>query len=236
MSYGYSQVNTNGYMQIDDTLQNIRLVASGTGTTDTLIHVSTAFSTKPIIAVGPPAQNSYMSISQAYLDSGDNTLYFKITSDAYPSTLNFNYPYRVYAKIESTSGSTNYGMQVFDSSGNCTFDSNYDFQGIRYISDISSLLPSMGATDPGTGVVSLTHNVGGTPYVWANQFVMPSGLGFTGYSGSNKNYCIERVSWNNFNANTIYFKRIPFTPTVTSSPYVAGPYNWNPPYKLFLGR
>jgi len=124
MSYGISIENESGYLQISDSYTNYVLVASGSvsataGATGSFSGVSpgdatiTGLQAEDIVAV----QGSFLS--EKYRTSSAVGIYNWQTSTQSIS-------YRVYRKSSNISASTSdYGLEVFDASGNLRFSSKY---------------------------------------------------------------------------------------------------------------
>ena len=162
MAFGYLQQNASGYTQIDETYQNLSVIASGTGTTGTAVTFATQ-AIPPVVAVGVVGSGQFMRMTTL------TTTSFTITSyNAGPT--NFTFPYKVYAMASTSVPSGQFGMRVFNAAGDRTFDSNLEYLGIKYIQKVSGTDMAVG---PGQGL-TVTHGLGGSPYMIMNSTNFPT--------------------------------------------------------------
>lgn len=125
MSYGFQSVNADNIVQIDDAYRNLLRVASGSWTSGGAvvgeINFPTQTSTAPLIFFRPSADGVY--VGQVGL--GSDRVYF---------STNGNFDWVVYGLDGPVmTSASNYGMQVFNASGQVVFDSRYEPPRIQTI-------------------------------------------------------------------------------------------------------
>lgn len=161
MTYGYLQINTDGFTQIDDTYSNYILVASGTGTANNSNVVTFPTQTViPLIAVGSISTGGRVTLTAL------STSQFRL-SYAPNGAANPTFAYKVYAPIETVTVG-GYGLQVFNASGTAVFDSNQNYfrtRAITLVNPSTDFPTTINATLP---VYTFTHSLGGTPYTFLN--------------------------------------------------------------------
>jgi len=198
MTYGYIQYNNSGYVQIDDTYSNLKEVSSGTAWTGRETYFPDNGKIPLIAFKNTYSVNLFMSL---YRVSTSSFIIVTENSTVYPID------YKVYSTTDTPSPAGGYGMRIFNPSGNCLFDSNYGYMGIKYISDITSTLaPADSVND--FNVSSVTHNVGSNGYVFLNGLQGYSSYWYWGEDGSGEvQYALTKVAINTADGNTAYFKR-----------------------------
>jgi len=123
MSYGLEVKNEDDVLQIDETHLNYGFISSGTATCNTFISsvsrlyratVTVTNGTNPVVAIHTDGNAIALS---GIVTSGSTRTYY------YLGPQNAEFIYYVFDEYpESTSG---YGLQVFNASGDVTFNSNY---------------------------------------------------------------------------------------------------------------
>lgn len=128
-SYGFLATNNSGTTIIDQNYHNLALIASGThtcsspsataGSYDGISFTNTS-SELPLVFIVPQT-SGYICIGTI------NTSSFSV----YAQQGVASFDYYVFGRPPSTT--QHIGLQVFDSSGNKTFDSNYNYLNIKQI-------------------------------------------------------------------------------------------------------
>jgi len=156
--FGYRQTNSSGQVQIDQSYQNLVLIASGTTTCGTTVSFAPQ-TNPPLVAIGVTSAGCYGVLGLC------STTQFRVDSKGGGD---FSFPYRVYAPINTAPAAGTYGMRVFNAAGDRTFDSNFSYLNVRYVAEVSAAqFPS---AFQGSGVQALTigHSVGGSPFAIMN--------------------------------------------------------------------
>lgn len=166
MSYGIEVRNDQGAVQIDGTYQNLSLLASGVrqssataaGCGDKLAYIPWNFSVHPeaVLCARPRGSGKIYSIF-AQPSNSRFAVGFKGSS---------NYvDYAIYATQKSApSYSTQYGLQVFDASGNVAFDSRERYLSVLGYVDLD-IPPGI---DLGVPSVTTASN----PYASFSPYIM----------------------------------------------------------------
>jgi hypothetical protein len=201
MTYGYIQYNDSGLVQIDGTYPNLRLIASGTILTG-YIGTYPGTTGEAILAIGIYSTDKFVT---GRLDEhGANTFLIRTEDNS-----NFSVPYKIFAKTSSIGPGT-MGMRLFDASSNCVFDSNYDYFGIKYIQNISTVLPAQPSSDYiADGAVAINHYVGENAYVLLGPLQGITGQYVNDYDNYDQEvyYTYQIAAIKHTNYSTVYIKR-----------------------------
>lgn len=149
MSYGLNIYNNSNYLQIDESYSNCTLYQSGTAVTGTTVSVPgtpkvPAPLTKAMIFVRIP----YGTCIALYGTRSSTS--FTAKPGVYGQA-NFTYEYRIFRIASSLNPTTGYGMQVFNSSGNLSFDSGYTYARIQLQLQLTVNSIYSGGTIPNQG-------------------------------------------------------------------------------------
>ena len=150
MSYGLQIVNESGYVQIDENYANYSLVASGYGTTGTVVMAGMDL-TDCLVFIRIPT--NVWATTDGGIDSGDR---FVIATTRGSS--NFPFEYRVYKYVMALPATTGYTLQVYRGDGSLCFDGNRAQTRVISVSNYPV----------GSGAVITIPSVGFNPWVLAN--------------------------------------------------------------------
>lgn len=155
MSFGARFLNNTNQVQIDGDYRNLLLIGQGTysgpGASVSGVSVSYPYqsSCMPLLAVLPATDGVYVG-TLAVTRSGaviEASGAFSWAAFGIDSPIN-------------TTGSTNFGLQVFGNSGQVTFDSRYEASRIRHIVQAQLPFPPRRFNNPGSAWPAY-------PYTWA---------------------------------------------------------------------
>lgn len=135
MSYGLQIVNESGYVQIDENYANYSLVASGYGTTGTVVMADMDL-TDCLVFIRIPT--NVWATTDGGIDSGDRF----VIATRYGSG-NFAFEYRIYKYVMALPATTGYTLQVYGSDGSLCFDGN---RAQTRIASVSNYPVGSGAT------------------------------------------------------------------------------------------
>lgn len=150
MSYGLQIVNESGYVQIDENYANYSLVASGYGTTGTVVMAGMDL-TDCLVFIRIPT--NVWATTDGGIDSGDRF----VIATSYGSS-NFAFEYRIYKYVMALPATTGYTLQVYGSDGSLCFDGNRAQTRIASVSNYSV----------GSGSTITIPSPGFNPWVLAN--------------------------------------------------------------------
>ena len=163
MGFGFSAQNNAGEIQIDQDYYNPHLFKEGSktctrGNTTGFNNVRITFAGRvdpPLVACSPgTGVVCHMGIAQINKTGG--TLYDAVVLSHYQGLdTSYSVNYALYDAVGGIASNTNYGMQVFDGSGNVVFDSRRAYLKVTDIVDIPK--PAIGT------VVNSQHNHASTP-------------------------------------------------------------------------
>lgn len=143
MTYGLQVLSASGYVQVDENYANCGVIQSGTANTGTAITVTGGLS-RTLIFVRIP----YGKTITAY--GAKNADQF-ITRPGPAGQADYAYDYRVYKRVTDLTPSNGFGLQVFDSSGLLSFDSNFGYARLAAVAALNVTGQSSLVTIPNIG-------------------------------------------------------------------------------------
>lgn len=166
MTYGLQVISASDYVQIDENYANCGLIQSGTANTGTAITVTGGLS-RTLIFVRIP----YGKTITAY--GAKNADQF-ITRPGPAGQADYAYDYRVYKRVTDLTPSNGFGLQVFDSSGLLSFDSNFGYARLAAVAALNVTGQSSSVTIP---------NIGSQPWILLDPLGVCAFTYLTSYVG-----------------------------------------------------
>ena len=143
MTYGLQVISASDYVQVDENYANCGLIQNGTANTGTAITVTGGLA-RTLIFVRIP----YGKTITAY--GAKNADQFN-TRPGPDGLANYAYDYRVYKRVSDLTPSNGFGLQVFDSSGRLSFDSNFGYARLAAVAALNVTGQSSPVTIPNIG-------------------------------------------------------------------------------------
>jgi hypothetical protein len=213
MSYGMRIKNNDLKIIIDENYSNYVLYESGTltlvfSTSPNTLRGSHSFSSSisvpPIIALKP--RSDYHIGLEKYTQSGDNYAGFSLVGSP-AGAGNLDIDWMAFVPVSHHESTENYGLKIFNASGDVTFDSGRKY--LKIVSIISSNLSSGGSSATGYKNENLTHATG-THYFTSAPFGLIADIESFGVSPTRTGYSFRVAGFKYINSTTVNFAETAF--------------------------